>query len=69
MWFVIDSEGNTSFSDKTEKAEHFRQEDAALKRAQAIAASNPGNVVRICRVVAEVEAPIGKPVTKKLATG
>ncbi|MEJ0012795.1 MAG: hypothetical protein WDM94_09255 [Bauldia sp.] len=67
MWFVIDGEGNTSFSEKTDKAESWTSESAAIKRASAIAAAEPGRVVRVCRAVAEVTAPIGKPTTTRLA--
>lgn len=50
---VIDQEGNVSWNEKTEKGENFSTFKAARKRAEEIAASEPGGVVSVYELTAE----------------
>jgi hypothetical protein len=63
LYYVIDSkEDATSWSPETESGEHFRSEGAAIKRAKALAQSEPGRDFYICEVTMVVQAGV-KPVT------
>ncbi len=59
-YVVTDREGNISFSTKTNLAECFHTWGAAEKRAREIADLDRGYTIRIFKLCAEVEAPVGE---------
>jgi hypothetical protein len=58
---VTDGNGDVSFSAKTERAETFRTFKAARARAEELAASDPGEAIKIYELTAESVVPL-KPV-------
>lgn len=60
-YFVMDSEGNVSWSAKTDAAEHFKTKSAAYQRARALAASEPGKPVHVTETVEIVIAKVNAP--------
>jgi len=63
---VVDSEGNISWSDKTESGESFATQKAAEKRAAELAESSPGSTVGVYQRVSIATAPVGKVEIEKL---
>lgn len=62
---VIDAEGNCSFSEKKEAPERFSTFAQAEKRARELADCDPGQLIGIYELAAEVEAPVGKTEVKR----
>lgn len=58
-YFVLDSEGNVSWSAKTDAAEHFKTKSAAFQRARALAVSEPGKPVHVAETVEIVICKVG----------
>ena len=48
-WFVIDEDGNVSYSAKTQGPESFASRAAAVRRAKALADTQPGVEIHICK--------------------
>lgn len=48
-FYVIDEEHGTSWSAKTDAAEYFTSEAAAMKRATDLANSEPGKTYYVCQ--------------------
>lgn len=62
---VTDGEGNISWSAKTESTEKFSTFKAAKKRAEELAASEPGTIINIYELTAQAVAPVGRTETKR----
>lgn len=63
-FYVIDEDNQTSFSAKTDSAEHFTTKAAAQRRAVALANSDPGKVFYICESIRFADAEV-TPATHK----
>ena len=59
-FYVIDNQGNTSYSVKKEAPEFFTTELAAVVRATELAESNPGEKVYVGKAVAIAIARVQK---------
>lgn len=70
IWVVVNSDGNVSWSAKTEAPEQFSTPMAARRRAVEIAESNPGEPCYVCKAVgkavAKITAPIGAATIESL---
>jgi len=64
-YIICDGQGYRSMNDKDEPEEFstFRGKGGAQKRAEQIAAQEPGTSVYIYEAVAVAEAPVGAPQT------
>lgn len=60
---VVDNDSNLSWDGKAEAAEFFTSFAQAKKRAEAGAATTPGEEWDVYEIVATVEVPTGDPVT------
>lgn len=60
-FYVLDAEGNVSFSAKRDATEHFTTMSAALTRANELAVSEPGKPVHIASTVEIVMCEISAP--------
>lgn len=65
-FYVLDSEGNISWSAKTDAAEHFKTKSAAFQRARQLAASEPGKPVHVAETVEIVICKVGTPERVKI---
>ena len=62
---VIDENGNVSYDTKEDQPESFRSFKAARARAEGIAASAPGQSIKIFELTAESLVPIKPVVTSR----
>jgi hypothetical protein len=60
-FFVIDAEGNPSWSVKNEAPEHFKNQAAARKRAEEMAESEPGSPVYVAQAIETVKCEVSPP--------
>lgn len=64
-WFVVDNDGNMSWSEKLEGPESFKSYKAAEKRARELAEVFPGEDITIATTIATVGAAVGAIKVKK----
>jgi hypothetical protein len=59
QYVVIDHEGQVSWNPETDGAERFAEYEKAQARAEELAESAPGEVIKIFELTGEVVAPVG----------
>ena len=64
-YFVINSNGDVSFSTKDREPEAFATLKAAKSRARALAQKEPGETVVIARSIAQVVCEVKPPTVKE----
>lgn len=65
-FYVIDAEGNVSYSAKKDAPEHFKTRANAFQRARELAKSEPGRAVHVVETAEVVMCEISEP--KRMAT-
>jgi hypothetical protein len=61
LFYVIDHDGNISYSAKREAPEHFTTRGAAIRRAQELAAIDPGKTVCVAEGIDLIICEVAKP--------